>query len=178
LKNIADHLFDILENSVNANANEIIMKIAFSKDLFFCSISDNGIGISGPEVLDPFVSSRKTRRVGLGLSLLKKAAEDTGGYLKIKKLNQNGGTNLKFELNMSHIDAKPFGDLPWTFADMFFAWPEIDLRLYILKDNNEELILDFQEMRKKESKGLSDSVKNRQNIFSVMQKTLKNLNIE
>ena len=83
MKDIADHLFDIIENSVNAGAKEVIAKIAYNESYFFCSISDNGKGISGQEVLDPFVTSRTTRRVGLGLPLLKRTAEDTGGYLKI-----------------------------------------------------------------------------------------------
>ena len=178
MKDIADHLFDIFENSVNANADEVIIKIGFSENLFYCSISDNGIGIMGKEVLDPFVTSRKTRRVGLGLPLLKKAAEDTGGYLKIKRANQDGGTILEFKINMSHIDAKPFGNLPQTFADIYFAWPDIDLRVYMIKNNEEELVLDFKKMRNEEKKGLSDSIKTKRKILSIMQVEMINLNIE
>lgn len=177
MKNIADHLFDIFENSVNASADTVIIGISFSKGVFYCSITDNGIGITGEEVLDPFVTSRKTRRVGLGLPLLKKAAEDTGGYLKIRRLNRDGGTNLEFEMDMSHIDAKPFGDLPQTFADIYFAWPEIDLKLYITKNNKEEKVLDFHEIREKENLGLVNSIENRRRILNIMQKEVKTLNI-
>ena len=178
MKNIADHLFDIFENSVNANADRVTMKITFLKGFFYCSISDNGIGITGEEVLDPFVTSRKTRKVGLGLPLLKKAAEDTGGYLTIKRGNQKGGTSLEFEIDMSHIDAKPFGDLPQTFADIYFAWPNIDLKLYIIKNSKQEKVLDFHTMREKENRGLSDSIETRQKILTIMHKEMKNLNIE
>jgi len=66
--------------------------------------------------VDPFVTTRKTRRVGLGLPLLKKAAEDTRGYLKINRLNKKGGTKLEFLINMFHIDAKPF----WRFSQGFY----------------------------------------------------------
>jgi len=177
LKNIADHLFDIFENSVNANADMVIIKISFSERIFHCSITDNGIGITGEEVLDPFVTSRKTRKVGLGLPLLKKAAEDTGGYLKIKKTNQMGGTSLEFEIDMSHIDAKPFGDLPQTFADIYFAWPNIDLKLYIIKNSKQEKVLDFYTMREKENRGLSNFIKTRRKIVSIMHEEMKNLNI-
>ena len=177
MKNIADHLFDIFENSVNANADMVIIKISFSERIFHCSITDNGIGITGEEVLDPFVTSRKTRKVGLGLPLLKKAAEDTGGYLKIKKTNQMGGTSLEFEIDMSHIDAKPFGDLPQTFADIYFAWPNIDLKLYIIKNSKQEKILDFHTMREKEKRGLSDFIETRRKILTIMHEEMKNLNI-
>jgi len=178
LRNIADHLFDIIENSVNANASEVIVKIAFSEGRFFCSISDNGIGIVSQEVLDPFVTSRKTRKVGLGLPLLKKAVEDTGGYLRIMRLNRNGGTNLEFEMDMSHIDAKPFGDLPQTFSDIFFAWPELNLKLFIKNGNLENLILDFQELRNNTNHGLKNYLNVRKYICEVIQKELRKINIE
>jgi hypothetical protein len=177
LKDIADHFFDIFENSVNAKADKVIIKIGFSENIFYCSISDNGIGIIGEEVLDPFVTSRKTRRVGLGLPLLKKAAEDTGGFLKIKRANEDGGTELEFEIDISHIDAKPFGDIPQTFADIYFAWPDIDLNLYIIKKNKEEMVLDFKKIRDEEKKGLSDSIKTRRKILNIMQEEMKNINI-
>jgi len=51
-------------------------------------IIDSGPGIEIADVIDPFVTTRKTRRVGLGLPLLKKTAEDTLGYLKIIRLNK------------------------------------------------------------------------------------------
>lgn len=169
MKDITDHLFDIFENSANANADEVIIKIAFSKGLFYCNIIDNGIGITSEEVLDPFVTSRKTRKVGLGLPLLKKAAEDTGGYLNIKRASQDGGTNLEFEIDMSHIDAKPFGDLARAFTDIYFAWPNINLKLYIIKNNKQKKVLDFHEMREKENEGFSDYIESRQKILSIMQ---------
>jgi hypothetical protein len=177
LKNLADHLFDIFENSVNANADMVMIKISFLEGVFYCSITDNGVGITGEEVLDPFVTSRKTRRVGLGLPLLKKAAEDTGGYLKIRRVNRSGGTNLEFEMNMSHIDAKPFGNLPQTFADIYSAWPDIDLKLYVIKKNKQKKVLDFHEMRGEETLGLSDFIASRRRILNIMQKEVEALNI-
>jgi len=162
LKDIADHFFDIFENSVNAKANEVIIKISFSENIFYC----------------PFVTSRTTRKVGLGLPLLKKTAEDTGGYLKIKRANPGGGTKLEFEIDMSHIDAKPFGDLAQAFTDIYFSWPEVDLKLYIIRNSKAELVLDFKKLRDDEKKGLSDSIRTRRKILDIMQEELKNLNIE
>ncbi len=173
MKDIADHLFDIIENSVNAGADEVIVKIAHTKSYFFCSISDNGKGISGQEVLDPFFTSRTTRRVGLGLPLLKRTVEDTGGYLKIKRIEDSGGTALQFKMYLTHIDAKPLGDLARTFSDIFFAWPEINLRLFIIKDGTEELVLDFQELRVEINEGLKNYTSIRKHIHEISQKGLK-----
>ena len=177
MKNIADHLFDILENSVNAGASAVVIKMAHKESLFLCGITDNGSGISGQEVLDPFVTSRKTRRVGLGLPLLKRAAEDTGGYLKIRRKEENGGTELEFEIDTSHIDAKPFGDLARTFTDIFFAWPEIDLKLYLVKKDREELVLDFFKLRQEAEKGLFDYLSLRKQIYEISQKEFQKINI-
>lgn len=177
MKSIADHLFDILENSANAEATKVILKIAYDKNLFFCSISDNGKGISGPEVLDPFVTSRTTRRVGLGLPLLKRAAEDTGGYLKIRRRDERGGTDLEFEIDTSHIDAKPFGDLAMTFSDIFMSWPYIGLRIFILKEERADLILDFSRLQKEIDEGLKDYLEIRKHIYDTLKKELKNINV-
>ncbi len=177
MKNIADHLFDIIENSVNANANVVIIKIGYSENLFFCSLLDNGSGISGQEVLDPFVTSRTTRTVGLGLPLLKKAAEDTGGFLKISRLSQTGGTKVEFKIDMSHIDAKPFGDLARTFSDIFFAWPMINFKIFIKKENYEKLIVDNHKLRNDKKLELRDSLKIRRHIYHILQKELRKLKI-
>jgi len=177
LKDLADHLFDIIENSVNAGANEVIVKIAYTESYFFCFISDNGKGISGQEVLDPFVTSRTTRRVGLGLPLLKRTAEDTGGYLKIKRIDESGGTALQFKMYLTHIDAKPVGDLARTFSDIFFAWPEVTVRLFVIRDGIERLILDFQKLRDEIEQGLKNYTNIRKHIHEVSHKDFKDINI-
>ena len=170
MKDLADHLFDILENSINAEASEVTMKIAHNRSYFFCSITDNGKGISGQEVLDPFVTSRKTRRVGLGLPLLKKAVEDTGGYLNIRRIGEKGGTDLQFKMYLSHIDAKPLGDLPRFFSDIFYAWPEIAFKLFAIKEDVETLILDYQELHDEVDNGFKDYIGIRKYIYEIIQK--------
>ena len=177
LKDIADHIFDILENSFNAEANEVVLKIAYDKNHFFCSISDNGRGITGQEVLDPFVTTRKTRRIGLGLPLLERAAEDTGGYLKIRRKDEAGGTELEFEINTSHIDAKPFGDLAMTFSDIFLSRPDIGLKIFIIKEGREHLILDFSGLQKEIEEGSKDYLQIRKHIYETTKKELKSINV-
>ena len=88
MKNWADHLFDIVENSIKAESTEVRIILGMNNKIFFCTISDNGIGIKDKKVIDPFVTSRKTRKVGLGIPLLKKAVEDTKGSFRITKLKK------------------------------------------------------------------------------------------
>jgi len=88
------------------------------------------MGIKEKNVTDPFVTSRKTRRVGLGLPLLKKAAEGTGGSLRIFNLEKKGAC-LEFKIDISHIDAKPFGDIARTFIDAIYGWPKINFEIFV-----------------------------------------------
>jgi len=140
MKNIADHIFDILENSVTAEATEVKIILGFHNKRFFCRIIDNGKGIESAEVTDPFITSRRERKVGLGLPLLKRTAESTGGFLKISNLGK-GGSCLEFEIDLTHIDAKPFGDLASVFIDALICWPAINLKVLINmgKDRKKEI---------------------------------------
>ena len=147
MKNLADHLFDILENSVTSGATEVKIILGFCDKRFFFKIKDNGRGIKNEDVMDPFVTSRKERKVGLGLPLLKKTAENTNGFLRISKLEGNG-TFLEFETDISHIDAKPFGDLAGVFVDAIRSWPNVDFEVLIERQKSKnEQVLDTKEIR-------------------------------
>ena len=173
MKNIADHLFDILENSAKAGASEVKVKFSFSKKIFFCQIIDSGSGIISSNVVDPFVTTRKTRRVGLGLPLLKKAAEDTGGYLKIIRLNEKGGTKLEFLINMFHIDTKPFGDLARVFLDAFYSWPQMNFKLIVQNDSSSDVIMDTLKVREELGEDLLYSSQIQHFIYETIKKELK-----
>jgi hypothetical protein len=147
MRTIADHLFDILENSVNAHASKIIVTISFFQHIFLCRIIDNGSAANLSNVTDPFVTSRKTRRVGLGLPLLKSTVEGTGGHLNLSRLEKDSGTCLEFTVNMAHIDARPFGDIPAVFIDALRSWPEIDFEIFIKNAKKEQKILDTVELK-------------------------------
>jgi len=159
MKNIADHIFDILENSVAAGATEVEIILDFHNKHFFCKIIDNGKGIKSDKVTDPFITSRKERKVGLGLPFLKRTAESTDGFLKISNLKK-GGSCLEFKIDLAHIDAKPFGDLPNVFIDALISWPGVDLKVLLNKgdDKKKEIfnskkirkIIDYSDLQQKE----------------------------
>lgn len=116
---IADHIHDIAENSVNAGAKNVYLKIIETTDTFLFSVEDDAGGIR-PDILerifDPFVTTRKKeiRRVGLGLPFLKQATEATGGYVKIDS-ELGKGTKTEALFYKSHIDCQPVGNLTDTF---------------------------------------------------------------
>jgi hypothetical protein len=129
VRELSLHLLDIAENSVAANASRVkIVVIEDSKvDLLQMSVEDNGKGMDAEmvaRVVDPFVTSRTTRKVGLGIPLLKEAAEACNGFLKItSKIGQ--GTVVFVQFQLSHIDRMPLGNLADTFLQLLIANPSI-----------------------------------------------------
>ena len=129
MREIALHLLDIAENSVAANAKNITLKVCedLQGDRLIASVIDDGKGMSAEmvaKVIDPFVTGRTTRKVGLGIPLFKNAAEACNGSLVINS-EIGKGTRLDVEFQHSHIDRMPIGDLSSTMLTLFVAYPEI-----------------------------------------------------
>ena len=76
-------------------------------------------------VVDPFVTSRSTRKVGLGLPVLKQVAEACDGFLQIHSILAKG-TLVEVELQLDHIDRMPIGDLVGTFLSLMIINPFIN----------------------------------------------------
>jgi anti-sigma regulatory factor (Ser/Thr protein kinase) len=129
MREIALHMMDIAENSVSAGATRIIIKVDENtvRDRLKISIEDDGRGMDDElvaRVIDPFVTSRTTRRVGLGIPLLKAAAEACNGYLRINSA-PGKGTRLEVEFQRSHIDRMPLGDVAGTMLSLMVGSPQI-----------------------------------------------------
>ncbi|HQN44788.1 MAG TPA: ATP-binding protein [Anaerolineaceae bacterium] len=144
MRELSLHLLDIAENSVAARATTIFVVVEENlvDDQFSMAVIDNGCGMSAEmveKVLDPFVTSRTTRKVGLGLPLLKAAAEACNGSLTIQStLNQ--GTKVEVNFQRSHIDRMPLGDLGSTFISLLIGAPEVHwLFRYCVNDQLYEL---------------------------------------
>jgi len=129
LREIALHLLDIAENSVAAGAKFIQVSVEedLQNDRLKVIVQDDGKGMSGQlvaRVCDPFVTSRTTRKVGLGIPLLKAAAEASNGGLSV--FSEPGhGTRLEAEFQRSHIDRLPLGDLAGTMLTLTVGFPGI-----------------------------------------------------
>jgi hypothetical protein len=159
MKEIALHIMDISENGIAAGANviEILLNEKRLENSFILTIKDNGRGIP-PEILnrvtDPFYTSRTTRRVGLGLSLLKAAAERCNGKFELSSI-PGKGSQVKASFEYNHIDRAPVGDIANTLGIMIMGNPDIDF-VYKHIINGEDFEIDTREI-KKELEGISIS---------------------
>jgi hypothetical protein len=129
MRELSLHLLDIAENSVAAGARNIFLRVCedLSGDRMMLSVQDDGKGMdteTAARIVDPFVTSRTTRKVGLGLPLLKEAAEFCNGYLRINS-TVGRGTLVEVALQHSHIDRMPLGDLASTIITLMVSAPEI-----------------------------------------------------
>jgi len=144
------HILDIVENSITADAKTIQVRYEedTTKDLTRLEIKDNGKGMDEEKIkkaLDPFFTTKKTRRFGLGLSLLSESAKAAGGSFSIKS-KPGKGTEVKSTFKTSHIDKKPLGDMSLTLITLIMAYPEIDF-YYIHKIDESEYSIDTKSIK-------------------------------
>jgi hypothetical protein len=149
LEDLSQHVLDIAENSIAADATDVSVEIVEDKaeNRLSMTVEDNGHGMS-PEFLsrvtDPFTTTRTTRRVGMGIPFLKQSAELCGGEFILR--SQVGvGTHTEAVFACDSIDRPPLGDVPATIMALFMGHPDINWR-YVHKINGEEFSLSTEEL--------------------------------
>jgi len=151
MQDLSLHILDIVENATRAGATLIEIDIweDIGKDLLQIRIQDNGRGMD-PETLkgatDPFVTTRTTRRVGMGLPLLKQAARETGGDLLLTS-ESGKGTRVLATFQKSHIDRRPLGDMGATLITLIMGNPDLDF-VYRSNLREQEVEVDTRSIRK------------------------------
>jgi signal transduction histidine kinase len=80
LKDLSLHILDLVENAIAARAKniEILIQEEPREDRLVIEIKDDGMGMDqevSQKATDPFFTTRSSRRVGLGLSLMAQAAQ-------------------------------------------------------------------------------------------------------
>ena len=132
LEDLSLHILDVAENSIAANARRVTIRVEelVSKDRLVLEIADNGRGMRPEELsraLDPFFTTKKAKRTGLGLPLLAQAARAAGGKATVR--SQPGrGTKVRATFCLGHIDLQPLGDVAETLAVLMVAHPEVHFR--------------------------------------------------
>lgn len=150
MEDLSLHILDIVENSVAAQASKIEITLVEDKkkDLLSVEVIDNGIGMdekTQKKALDPFFTSKKVRRFGLGLSLLSESAKAANGHLSIKS-EKGKGTKIRADFQYSHIDRKPLGDIGQTIITLVIGNPDIDI-IYVHKKDGHEYSLDTRKIK-------------------------------
>ena len=132
MKELSLNILDVAKNSVRAGATTISIAIRTDANgILTLTITDNGCGMDAEtleRVTDPFYTTRKTRGVGLGLPLLKLAAEQTGGGLELRSSVEAGksGTVLEARFDTKSIDCMPMGDIVSTICILIAGSPDIN----------------------------------------------------
>ena len=144
------NILDIAENSVKAGASltEIRVEALSHRNLLEIIIRDNGCGMTKEQVqkvIDPFYTTRTTRKVGLGVPFFKESAEAAGGSFFIES-EVGVGTTVKASYQLDNIDRMPMGDLTATIHTLVTMHEDIDF-LFTYKVNENEFVLDTRELR-------------------------------
>ena len=144
------HVLDIAQNSIKAGAK--LVTVAFALDerrgLTF-TVEDDGCGMS-PEFLakvaDPFTTTRTTRKVGLGIPMLKQSAEMCGGSFDIQS-QQGVGTKLKATFDLGNIDCIPMGDVCDTLLTLVVLNPDRPEFVFLASSPAAQASFDTREVR-------------------------------
>ena len=151
MREISLHIMDIIENGLDAGASLIELSIVEDRKerLLRITIKDNGRGIPESmldQITDPFVTTRTTRRVGLGLSLFKEAAKRCDGTFEIKS-KRGEGTLVRASFRTDHIDTPPLGDMAGSLTSLIVTHPEVDF-VYTHEADGNRFEMDTRQIKK------------------------------
>jgi len=131
MRELSLHLLDLVENAYEAGATrvEVSLEEDPDEDHLVIRVADNGCGMDEElrrTATSPFYTSRSTRRVGLGLSLLAAAAEQCGGEVQVEKGKERGSV-VTATFQRSHLDRAPLGDLLSTLLVLIIGFEDLEL---------------------------------------------------
>jgi K+-sensing histidine kinase KdpD len=169
---LALHVLDIAENSSRADADLIEITIVedLEKDIFSLEIRDNGHGMDEQtmeKALDPFYTTKKVRRIGLGLPMLKQAAYTAEGRFSLQS-EVGKGTVVYAGFKHSHIDRQPLGDIAGVITMLILGNPDIDI-VYTHRKNGNDYVLDTRELRE----GLGDVPLNNMEVLNLIRDNIR-----
>lgn len=120
MRELSLNILDIVENSVKAKASLVTISIQAKDNVLSIVIDDDGSGMDKEflaRVTDPYTTTRTTRKVGMGLPLLRMITEMSGGALSITS-EKGVGTRVEATFQIDNIDRPPLGDLAETMTTL------------------------------------------------------------
>lgn len=117
---VSDFLLDLVQNSVEAGAGLITVRVVEEGNRVELGVRDDGKGMdeaTKAKAMDPFwTDGRKHagRRVGLGIPFLVQALELAGGDWRLESA-PGRGTSWSFGFPADGLDTPPLGDLAGCF---------------------------------------------------------------
>ncbi len=150
MRDLSMHVLDIVQNSIKAGAT--LVTVAFTVDenrVLTFSVRDDGCGMA-PEFLarvtDPFTTTRTTRRVGLGIPMLKQSAEMAGGTFGIES-EVGKGTCIHASFDLTNIDCIPMGDICDSLITLIVLNPETPDFVFQASAPGREALFDTRQVR-------------------------------
>lgn len=122
------HIIDMVQNCVEAGGTQVslIINENITANKLTITIIDNGRGIPHEmltELTSPFVTTRTTRKVGLGIPLLDMVSRQSGGKLTINS-TVGQGTTISADFEYHHLDRPPLGDIVGTLKVLVVGYYE------------------------------------------------------
>lgn len=150
MRELSLNILDIAQNSISAGASLITIEVSESlvDHNLLIGIYDNGKGMSEEQVrsvIDPFFTTRTTRKVGMGIPLFKMAAEQTGGRLEIKS-ELGVGTEVRAYFKTDSVDFTPLGNVASTVQMLITMNTDRDF-LYKHSVDGKEFVADTREIK-------------------------------
>ena len=139
MREISLNILDVALNSVKAHAKSVLVKVIAEGNTVKTVIKDDGEGMDEKflmRVSDPFTTTVSGKKVGMGLSLMKMAAELTGGSFHVSS-EKGKGTVVEAEFIRGSVDRMPIGDLTSTMTSLIASAPNVDWRFYYRIDGRE-----------------------------------------
>jgi anti-sigma regulatory factor (Ser/Thr protein kinase) len=130
MRDLSLHVLDLMENSIRAGASAVSVRVRqdSARNRLRIVVADNGPGLAVPAKVaaDPFFTTKRGKRTGLGLSLFAASAERAGGKLALRK-SRLGGLSVEATMQLDHVDRAPLGDLATTLATVAAANPGLEI---------------------------------------------------
>ena len=150
MRDLSLHLLDLAQNSITAGASLVTVRLSLGEDgILTMQLEDDGKGMS-PELLarvtSPFATTRTTRKVGLGIPMMKENAEKAGGTFTLES-TEGVGTTLTCTMDTGNIDCLPLGDLGGTLLSLMLTNPLYPDFLFEGKSPKGEGSFDTREVR-------------------------------
>jgi anti-sigma regulatory factor (Ser/Thr protein kinase) len=131
MRDLSLHVLDLMENSIRAGASVVSVTVEqdSARNRLRIVVADNGPGLAVPArvATDPFFTTKRGKRTGLGLSLFAAAAERAAGKLALRK-SRLGGLSVEATMQLDDVDRAPLGDLATTLATVAAANPGLEIR--------------------------------------------------
>ncbi|NLD19818.1 MAG: sensor histidine kinase [Clostridiales bacterium] len=160
MKELSLHIMDVLQNSIGAESSKIkvMVEVGYREKYLAITVEDNGCGMEEETLrnsVDPFHTSRTTRKIGLGIPMFKEATELAEGTFEIES-QEGKGTLVRAVLLNHSIDRQPLGDLGNTFFLTMISYVQLELCLELISTEGRYSFNSREHMKKMKEQGKGD----------------------